>query len=178
MSAPTSTRDQRRQLRRHGRRRRRGGEGRAPVPVQRAARRAVNATSDGGRRAWGAASNGDRPMVVALMLVLALGATMLAGPTQRYLDSSSRVDDLEVKAAALEAENEKLRQRREDLTDEEYVELLAREQQGLVRPGEIAYTLVPPEVDRPRISTPRDPGESESHTWYVRAWDSVRGWFA
>ncbi len=148
------------------------------MPVQRAARRAVTATSDGGRRVWGAASGGDRPMVVALLLVVVLGATMLAGPTQRYLDSSSRVDDLQVKASALEAENDKLRQRRDDLTDEEYVELLAREQQGLVRPGEVAYSLVPPEVDRPRISTPRDPGESESATWYVRAWDSVRGWLA
>jgi cell division protein FtsB len=177
VSARDSARQQRRELRRHGRRRRRGGRGRAPVPVQRAARRTVHATTDRGRRAWGAVSNGDRPMALALLLVIALGATMLAGPTQRYLDSSSRVEDLAAKAHALEVENEKLRQRREDLTDEAYVELLAREQQGLVRPGEVAYTLVPPEVERPRISTPRDPGESESPTWYVRAWDAMRGWF-
>lgn len=178
MSAVGSSRHQRRELRRHGRRRRRGGEGRAPVPVQRAARRAVDATSDGGRRAWGAASDGDRPMILALLLVLALGVTMLAGPTQRYLDSSSRVEALAAKAEALQAENEKLRQRRDDLTDEEYVELLAREQQGLVRPGEVVYTLVPPTVDRPRIATPRDPGERETVAWYDRALDAVRGWFA
>ena len=170
-------RDQRRELRRRGRRRRRGGDGRAPVPVQRAARRAVHATSDGGRRAWGAARSGDRPMLVAVVLVIALGVTMLAGPTQRYLDSSARVDDLEAKAQALEAENDELRQREHDLTDPEYVELLAREQQGLVRPGEVAYTLVPPEVDRPRISSPRDPGQAD-RVWYVRAWDTVREWFA
>ena len=173
----TEARHQRRELRRHGRRRRRGGHGRAPVPVQRAAR-AVHATSDGTRRVWGAASSGDRPMVVALLVVIALGATMVAGPAQRYLDSNERVEALQTKAAALETENEQLRQRKEDLTDEEYVELLAREQQGLVRPGEVPYTLVPPEVDRPRIKAPREVGETREAAWYERAWASVREWLA
>lgn len=172
------TRDQvrteRRELRAHGRRRRRGGNGRAPVPVQRAAR----ATGDGTRRIWGAASSGDRPMVVALLVVIALGATMLAGPTQRYLDSSSRVDVLQAKAEALEHENAQLRQRKEDLTDDEYVELLAREQQGLIRPGEVPYTLVPPEVERPVITPTRDLGEPTEVAWYERAWDSVRSWLS
>jgi cell division protein FtsB len=145
------------------------------VAIQRAAR-AVHATGDGTRRAWGAARSGDRPMVVALLVVIALGATMLAGPTQRYLDSSARVDDLQAKATALEAENEQLRQRKQDLTDDEYVELLAREQQGLVRPGEVPYTLVPPEVERPRISSPRDVTEVADPAWYERAWTTVLGW--
>lgn len=170
-------RHQRRELRRHGRRRRRGGDGRAPVPVQRAAR-AVHATGDGTRRAWETASSGDKPLILALLVVIALGATMMAAPAQRYLDSNQRVDHLRTKAAALEVENEQLRQRREDLTDEEYVELLAREQQGLVRPGEVPYTLVPPEVDRPRISAPREVREPPEPAWYERAWARVRDWLA
>ena len=145
------------------------------MPLQRAAR-LVHATGDGTRRAWGAARSGDRPMAMALLAVVAISATMLAGPTQRYLDSSDRVAGLETKAAALEAENEQLRQRKDDLTDDEYVELLAREQQGLIRPGEVPYTLVPPEVDRPRISTPREVGEVGEGAWYERAWSTVRGW--
>jgi cell division protein FtsB len=165
---------QRRDLRRLERRRRRGGHRRAPVPVQRVAR-AARATGDGTRRAWGAASSGDRPMVVALLGVIALSVVMVSGPAQRYLESSDRVDALQAKAEALEAENERLQQRREDLNDDEYVELIAREQQGFIRPGEVPYTLVPPEVERPRISPPRDVGEPEPGPWYRRAWDSVRG---
>lgn len=170
-------RTERRELRAHGRRRRRGGQGRAPVPVQRAAR-AVHATGDGTRRIWGAARSGDRPMVVVLLVVIALGATMLAGPTQRYLDSGARVDVLQAKAEALEHENAQLRQRKEDLTDDEYVELLAREQQGLIRPGEVPYTLVPPEVERPVITPTRGLGEPAEAAWYQRAWDSVRSWLS
>jgi cell division protein FtsB len=172
-----AARQERRELRRHGRRRRRGGDRRAPVALQRAAR-AVHATGDGTRRAVGAARSGDKPMIVALLVVIALGVTLVSGPTQRYLDSSARVDDLQMKAAALEAENEQLRQRKDDLTDEEYVELLAREQQGLVRPGEVPYTLVPPEVDRPRISSPRELETVTEVAWYERAWSTVRQWLS
>lgn len=170
-------REERQRVRRHGRRRRRGGDRRAPVPLQRAAR-AVHATGDGTRRALGAARSGDKPMIVALLVVIALGITMVSGPMQRYLDSSARVDDLEIKAAALEAENEQLRQRKEDLTDEEYVELLAREQQGLVRPGEVPYTLVPPQVDRPRIASRPRVGQTPQAAWYERAWTTVREWLS
>jgi cell division protein FtsB len=174
MSSRGSARAQRRDLKRSERRRRRGGHSRAPVPVQRVAR-AARATGDGTRRAWGAAFSGDRPMVLALVGVIALSVVMISGPTQRYLDSSDRVDALDVKADALEAENQRLLQRREDLNDDEYVELLAREQQGFIRPGEVPYTLVPPDVERPQISTPRDVGEPEPGPWYRRAWDNVRG---
>jgi cell division protein FtsB len=174
VSAPTTPREQRRDLKRRGRRRRRGGESRAPVPVQRVAR-AARATGDGTRRAWGAAWSGDRPMVVALLGVIVLSVLMVSGPAQRYLDSNSRVDALDAKAETLEAENERLTQRMDDLNDPEYVELMAREQQGFVRPGEVPYTLVPPDVDRPQIATPRDLGDPDPGPWYRRAWESVRG---
>ena len=114
-------------------------------------------------------------MALALVGVIALSVVMVSGPAQRYLDSSARVDALEAKADALEEENERLVQRRDDLNDEEYVELLAREQQGFIRPGEVPYTLVPPDVERPQISPPRDVGEPEPGPWYRRAWDNVRG---
>lgn len=171
MTGRASKRDERRDLRHRLRRRRRGGERRAPLSVQRAAR----STSNGTRRAVGAATSGDRPMALVLVGVLILAIVMVSGPAQRYLDSESRVEALEAKAEALEAENEQLEQRRTDLTDDEYVELLAREQQGFVRPGEVPYTLVPPDVDRPRISTPRDPGQGGDPPWYSRAWGAVRG---
>ena len=32
--------------------------------------------------------------------------------------------------------------------------MLAREQQGLVRPGDVPYILIPPETERPLIAEP------------------------
>jgi cell division protein FtsB len=122
----------------------------------------------------GRAVRGDRPLVVALAGVLVLSVVLLSGPAQSYFDSRARVDALQLKAEALEHENERLEQRVEDLQDPLNVELLAREQLGFIRPGEVPYTLVPPEVDRPRLTTPRETPEAESGPWYRRAWENVR----
>jgi cell division protein FtsB len=163
---------QRRELRRLERRRRRGGHGRGPVALQRAARSGL----DAGRRAVSTVTSGDRPLVVVLLGAIVLSVVMLSGPAQRLLDSRARVDGLAVKAEALEQENEVLERRKADLEDPGNVELLAREQQGFIRPGEVPYTLVPPEVDRPRITAPRDQPDPPAPTWYGRAWETVRGW--
>lgn len=179
MTGPTPVLDrrrQRREVRDGGRRRRRGGTRRAPVAVQR-----VAATLQSGfgraRRAVVAAVSGDRPLIVALLVALGLGVVLLSGPTQNYLDSRARVEVLQAKAEALEDENGRLRDRAADLLDDETVELLAREQQGFVRPGEVPYALVLPEVDRPRITASRDEPEPTSAPWYERAWNRVQGLF-
>jgi cell division protein FtsB len=164
---------QRRELRRLERRRRRGGHGRGPVVLQRAARGGLGAA----RRAISSAVAGNRPFVVVLAGCLVLSVLMLSGPAQRLLDSQARVDVLATKAEALERENAAIARRVADLEDPLNVELLAREQQGFVRPGEVPYTLVPPEVERPRITGPRTVGPAPEPAWYVRAWETVRGWF-
>ena len=164
---------ERRQLRALERRRRRGGTARGPVPVQRVAY---------GVRGWCArlraravrAVRGDRPLIVALLGVLALAVVILSAPMQSYLDGRDRVDHLEVKAAALDAENARLLQRVDDLERDTTVELLAREQLGLIRPGEVLYTLAPPEVDRPQITPPRTRDAEPAGPWYARVWGEVR----
>jgi cell division protein FtsB len=163
---------QRRELRRLERRRRRGGHGRGPVALQRGVRGALDAV----RRTIAGITSGNRPFVAVLAGALVLSVLMLSGPAQRLLDSRARVDTLAVKAEALERENEALERRKADLEDPLNVELLAREQQGFIRPGEVPYTLVPPEVDRPRITAPRDAVEPRELAWYERAWAAVRGW--
>jgi cell division protein FtsB len=163
---------QRRELRRLERRRRRGGHGRGPVALQRAARGGLGV----GRRAATTVTSGNRPLVAVLLGAVILSVVMLSGPAQRLLDSRARVEGLEVKAEALERENAALARRKADLEDPLNVELLAREQQGFIRPGEVPYTLVPPEVDRPRITSPRDAAEPPVPAWYARVWETVRGW--
>jgi len=94
---------------------------------------------------------GDLPLVVLLVGALVLGLLVLAAPLENHVAAGQRVALLEQQAAMLEAENERLAQRLRDLEDETTVELLAREQQGLVRPGEVPYVLIPPPVERPRV---------------------------
>ena len=139
-----------------------GAIGRVLAPVGRAAKAAVT---------------GDKPYIVALLGVVALAVVLLSGPAQSYLDHRSRVEVLELKAEVLESENERLAARVDALQDDETIELLAREQQGFIRPGEVPYALVPPEVVRPRITQPRDGPEPTPADWYERAWSSLQSLF-
>ncbi len=102
------------------------------------------ATTDGRRTA-------DVILGILLLGALVLGVVLLAPPFENYLVARQRVAVLEQQARALEAENLRLERRITDLDDPLTVELLARQQQGLVRPGEVPYVLLAPEVDAPRI---------------------------
>jgi cell division protein FtsB len=93
----------------------------------------------------------DLLLGVFLLGAIGLGALLLAAPLEDALASRQRVAVLEQQAVALETENLRLERRLEDLDDPVTIELLARSQQGLVRPGEVPYVLTPPEVDAPRI---------------------------
>ena len=88
---------------------------------------------------------------VLLLGAMVLGAMLLVQPFEDYLAQRQRVAVLEQQALALENENLRLERRIEDLDDPVTIELLAREQQGLIREGEVPYVLTPPEVDAPRI---------------------------
>jgi cell division protein FtsB len=168
--------EERRELRRLERRRRRGGERRGPVLLQRTASAMVGAV-DELRVKTGRAARGDRPLLVALVGVLAVSGLVLSGPAQSYLDGRARVDTLVVKAEALDEANADLERQARDLEDPLNIELMARETQGFIAPGEVPYSLVPPEVDRPRITEPRDTDTVEASVWYARVWSNVRSWF-
>jgi cell division protein FtsB len=130
------------------------------------------------RNVWVGARSGQRPLLVALAVALVLGVVMLSGPFERYVDGRTRVETLRATADTLEDENARLERRADHLQDPDELERLAREEQGMIRPGEVPYTLVPPDVDRPVISAPRASDAADpTPPWYVRAWDAVRSWF-
>ena len=108
-------------------------------------------TQRSARRAARRRAPADLLLGVLLLATLALGVLVLAPPFEDYRAARQRVALLEQQAAALEVENERLASRVEDLDDPVTLELLARQQQGLVRPGDVPYVLTPPEVDAPRI---------------------------
>ncbi|MBW3658448.1 MAG: septum formation initiator family protein [Actinobacteria bacterium] len=148
-----------------------GAPRRAPMPVQRVARR-VEDTAYAARGVGAAAVSGDRPFVIGLIGVLALAVVMLSGPFQSYVDGRARVEALQTKIEALDTENASLRQRRADLNDPANLELLAREQQGMIRPGEVPFAIVPPEVERPLITAPPRSAQRDV-AWHERLWEAL-----
>ena len=123
-------------------------------------------------RVWGALSKGDRPYVFALVGVVILVVGMALGPLQVYTTAADRVDDLEDRRDRLREEVDALEDRERELSDPEEVELLARSELGLVRPGEIPYVVVTPDDDTPQIG--RDSGpeaqaeRSPDDAWWRR----------
>lgn len=103
------------------------------------------------RRGARRGSTADVLLGVLLLGALVFGVALLAPPFENYVVARQRVAVLEQQAVALDAENQRLERRLSDLEDDVTVELLARSQQGLVRPGEVPYVLIPPDVDVPRI---------------------------
>lgn len=160
---------ERRLVRAAARRRRRGGHGRAPVVVQRMAR-GVGDTAYAAREVGRSAVAGDRPLAVGLAVLLILGIAMISGPFQTYLEGRDRVELLQRQLGALEGANAELDERREALGDPDQIELLARERQGMIFPGEVPYAVVPPESGVPRIAQRPDLGGVPDRAWYERLW--------
>ena len=75
-------------------------------------------------------------MLVATLLVLGISA---AGPVRNYLAQRDAIVQLEQRIEALEQERNDLEQELERIRDPDYLEQLARECLGMVRPGEIAF---------------------------------------
>lgn len=107
---------------------------------------------------------------------LAILLTVMAiGPVQSYTAAADRVDQLAQSRAELQAEVDRLEARRERLQDPEEVELLAREQLNLVRPGEIPYVVVTPA--EPELDPMRPPSADHrrGEPWHRRLGEAVRG---
>jgi cell division protein FtsB len=80
--------------------------------------------------------------VILAVIVMALLISMVV-PFKAYLAQRSRLADMERQTQLLERQNEELRQRMDRLHDPAYLEQIARECLGMVRPGEIPFVVVP-----------------------------------
>jgi cell division protein FtsB len=105
-------------------------------------------------------------------LALTLGAILLmALPPARQLYAQQRsIAAEEAKLALLSEENARLEQRLARLQDPDYIEKLAREQLGMVRPGEISYVVVPPEASAPEP----EPAKPKQVPWYKSFWNWLK----
>jgi cell division protein FtsB len=87
---------------------------------------------------------GRGPQVVAFVLVLGLVGAMGIQPTIRLLAQRDRISSAAAHLGAVQAGNLRLEQQIARLNDPDYLEQRARDQIGLVRPGETTYVVMPP----------------------------------
>lgn len=91
---------------------------------------------------------GRGPQVIAAVLVLGVLGAMLIEPTRQLMEQKERLSQSAAQLGGLESTNAKLERRIDRLQDPDFIEQKAREQAGLVRPGETLYVVVPPSEDK------------------------------
>jgi cell division protein FtsB len=81
-----------------------------------------------------------------ILCTLVISVLVLSiAPARLYFEQRAELAQLERQAAALERTNETLAARAEQLRDHTYLERLARRCLGMVKPGEVAFVVVPKE---------------------------------
>ncbi len=82
------------------------------------------------------------PLLVSVVFVGVLFAGVF--PTRTWLAQRAATANAQERVDVLRSENQALEERARLLQDDAEIERLAREQYGLVRPGEEAYAILPP----------------------------------
>ena len=78
-------------------------------------------------------------LLVAVMLL----ALALVYPARLYIEQRAKIEDLQRQTREFSIQNQQLSTQIEQLNDPVYLERLARECLGMVRPGETAFVVVP-----------------------------------
>ena len=81
----------------------------------------------------------------ALALLVVVGALLVAAmyPLRAYLNERSQITGLEQQVSDLERQNAEYDRRIDLLHNPQYLERLARECLGMIKPGEIGFVVVP-----------------------------------
>jgi cell division protein FtsB len=87
---------------------------------------------------------GQGAQAIAFLLVVGLLVAMAIQPTRELLQQKQRVSSMTSDLRRVQNVNERLAERIKRLRDPDYIEQRAREQIGLVRPGERTYVVLPP----------------------------------
>ncbi|MCA1703153.1 MAG: septum formation initiator family protein [Actinobacteria bacterium] len=87
---------------------------------------------------------GKGAQVIGFLLVIGLLVAMAIQPTRQLLQQKQRVSAMNENLQRVQNVNDRLADRIRRLRDPDYIEQRAREQVGLVRPGEQPYVVLPP----------------------------------
>lgn len=170
-----------------------GAKGRAPAkptpakrtptkrtPAKRAAAPAARVATPRRRRVRQAHRRANRLTGVGVAAMLAILVLMALGPLENYTVASDRVASLEAQRAELAARRDELADRRAALQSDDEMEILARSEYGLVRPGEVPFIVVDPAPSPPSALTPEptegpaDAPPTADEAW----WRRVGRWLA
>ena len=113
-------------------------------------------------------------LVVVLLGALALTVSGIL-PFRQLISQQHQIERSQAQLTALTDENDALAEDIAMLGTDAEIERLAREQYGLVRPGEVAYVVVTP--DEPLVvEVPSDPVvRSDQRPWWDRVWGFITG---
>ena len=114
-------------------------------------------------------------VVGSLLVVLLLSALY---PVRQYFGQSAHLRHLAAEDRELESRIDELKELRGRLLTDAEIERIAREEFGMVRPGEVAFVIVPTPGHQPPPA-PADVAERavkpapKRAPWYERWWDVV-----
>ena len=120
------------------------------------------------RPRWRQALFGERPLLAATFAALAVFVAMLLGPLQSFTAASERVDELQSRRVQLATAVEDMEARRARLMDPEHVELRAREELGMVKPGETPYVVTGKRKDVERLPQLLPTAQVTERSWWSR----------
>ena len=122
---------------------------------------------------------GSRVAVLAVIGLVVVAAVLLTNvlPIRSLMAEERRVDQAREQLTALENENAKLQAQADYLSSDDGVEMVARRDFGLVKPGETAYVVVDPNDKgfTPEVPTTAQPQTSEPRPWWRHIWDFLTG---
>lgn len=120
-----------------------------------------------------------RVRVSGLLALATLAAVVAVAvgifPWRQIIDQQASVGLAEEKLSALRAENRLLAEEIAALSTDTEVERLAREQFGLVMPGEVGYVVVAPEGAALPAREPLELDRSGDRPWWRDLWDFLTG---
>jgi len=126
----------------------------------------------------GLMKRGSRVAMLAVVGLVVVSAVLVTNvfPIRSLIAQQRRVDLAREQLTALQTENERLQASADFLATDTGVEMVARRDFGLVRPGETAYVVVDPDDKGFSPEVPQAAPEPEAvRPWWQQVWDFLTG---
>jgi len=121
---------------------------------------------------------GSRVAILAVVGLVVVGAVLITNvfPIRSLMAQQRRVDSAQEQLVALKQENARLQASADFLSSDAGVEMVARRDFGLVRPGDTAYVVVDPDDEGFSPDVPQVAPEADvDRPWWRHVWDFVTG---